>query len=212
MGGSFACESPLVVTSSSSTELFFFPFFFAYVIIDYYLCHRKCCVMNKSLEQNFEALYRAKYRLLLYKAFDLVEDEEIARDIVSEVFSQLWERFDQINEDQVVSYLIKAVTNRSIGYLRHERIVQLYNEENPTKECDEEKRSDFLEEKLDYLDSLLDQLPTKKRLIFELCCFEGKKYKEVADLLDMNVATVHKYMVAVYAFLREEFAKKYKLV
>jgi len=166
--------------------------------------------MADSLERKFEALFKANYNLLFYRAFDLVEDEEIARDVVSEAFAQLWERFEAMQGEQITAYLYKSVTNRCLDYLRHERVVQMYAQDNQPTELEEEVHSELLEEQLEYLQIVLDKVPAQKRNIFEQCYFENKKYKEVADIMDMNVSTVHKYMAQVYAFLRQEFAKKFK--
>lgn len=180
------------------------------VFQNYIYLQSNCVCMTKSREQKFEAIFKAKYKLLLSRAYDFVKDEEVARDIVSDVFTNLWERFDSIDEELAVSYLYKSVINRCLTHIRHERVEQLYLEENPAKELDDEKYSEYLEELLDYLDTVLSKLPDNKRLVFEQCYFEQRKYKEVADLLDMNISTVHKYMVNVFAFLKQEFEKKYK--
>lgn len=166
--------------------------------------------MSTSLELKFEALFKANYNILFYKAFDLVEDEELARDIVSEVFAQLWERYESLQDQQVVSYLHRSVVNRSLDCLRHKRVVQTYAEENPASELDEDEYSELKEEQLEYLKVVLEKLPAQKRNIFEQCYFGEKKYKEVADIMNINISTVHKYMVSVFAFLRQEYAKKFK--
>lgn len=41
-------------------------------------------------EKAFEQLYKERYRLMYRLAYSMLEDEEEARDVVSQAFANLW--------------------------------------------------------------------------------------------------------------------------
>ena len=53
----------------------------------------------------------------------------------------------------------------------------------------------------------IDSLPEKCREIFELNRFEGLKYSEIANKLDISVKTVENQMSKALKILREQLAK-----
>jgi RNA polymerase sigma-70 factor (ECF subfamily) len=54
------------------------------------------------------------------------------------------------------------------------------------------------------LQHALEELPERCRTIFQLSRFEGLKYREIADLLDLSVKTVENQMGKALRVLREK--------
>lgn len=52
--------------------------------------------LNNSLQNEFGELYKSNYARLFYCAFDIVNDEEWAKDIVSDVFSRAWMDYERL--------------------------------------------------------------------------------------------------------------------
>lgn len=53
------------------------------------------------------------------------------------------------------------------------------------------------------IEEALNQLPEKRRQIFEMSRYEGKKYAEIAEELDISVKTVETQMSRTLKLLRE---------
>ena len=66
-------------------------------------------------------------------------------------------------------------------------------------------------ERLEHLEAELEQLPARMRRCFELYHFHGYKYREIADLLDINIGTVKKQILDGRRRLRPTLALFAKL-
>jgi RNA polymerase sigma-70 factor (ECF subfamily) len=57
------------------------------------------------------------------------------------------------------------------------------------------------EELKDDLDTLLQQLPEKRQVIFRMNRIDGLSYKEIAEVLSLSIHTVQNHMVAAVKFI-----------
>ena len=160
------------------------------------------------LEREFEELFKTNYSRLFYCAYDLVGDTEIAKDIVGDVFGETWGQYLRLREERIEAYLYRSVRNRSIDYLRHKSIEQQYQQAFLEQEKEWEEDAESIEEDIVYMRKVLATFSSQTRLIFEQCYFRGKKYKEVAEAMNLSEAAIHKHMVKAFAILRKEFKNK----
>lgn len=157
-------------------------------------------------EREFEAMFRMHYTGLYHHALDFLGDAEQARDIVSELFSDLWSHSDKYDPEQPAGYLHRALRNRCINHIRH----ATYADEAMRQYALERARMidpdpSAHEEKLQRVESAIDELPDKTRYILEQCYMEGKKYKELAVQMDISPGMVHKHISKAMAILRKKF-------
>ena len=61
---------------------------------------------NKSLRLCSGRIYDRLY----YTACDWVEDAEVARDVVSDVFGELWVHYERLRNENLDAYLFRSVT------------------------------------------------------------------------------------------------------
>lgn len=158
---------------------------------------------NLQDSTHFEMLYRQYFSMLVGFAYQYVEDSGNSEDIVQEVFSKVWSQSDTLEiRTNIKSYLFGAVRNACLNHLRHQKVKQAH--EQQTIQIGTEKE-DFMEmdELQEKLEEALDQLPEKRRQIFELSRFEGKKYHEIAEELNISVKTVETQMGRSLKVLRE---------
>ncbi len=152
----------------------------------------------------FEMAYKQYFSMLVGFAFQYVEDGDAAEDVVQEVFSNVWNQSDRLEiQTNLKSYLFGAVRNACLNHLRHQKVVQSH-----ANEIDEgafASQEEFLEmdELQEKINQALDQLPEKRRQIFELSRFEDKKYHEIAEELDISVKTVETQMSRALKAMRE---------
>ncbi len=163
-------------------------------------------------ERDFEKVYRKYYTQLFYKALDWTLDENAARDLVGDLYADLWERIDSIRMDEVAGFLNTALRNRVINYLRHLQVERKYEDEYVAvmNEIMEEP-DDIHERQLKLVEQVLSEQTAQRRFIFEQCCIEGKTYKEVSAIVGIEVSTVHKHISKVYSELRERLAEMKKM-
>jgi len=73
----------------------------------------------------FDALFRAHYAELVTSAERLVGERTVAEDVAQEVMLELWRRRGSlVVQESVRAYLFRAVRNRALNQLRHERMKQ----------------------------------------------------------------------------------------
>lgn len=162
-------------------------------------------LFTHTYKQEFEELFKQNYQRLFYCALDIVGDEDTAKDIVSDVFTDLWEDFSKKKKNNMEAYLYTTVRNRSIDYLRHTAVMRQYEKLFLQEEIAYEETPEEQEEKINRVYVILNQLTPKTREIFEQCFFKGRKYQEVADELGVSVAAVHKHIVKAFATFRKDF-------
>lgn len=71
--------------------------------------------MQRNISIVYDALFRQMYAKLFFYAKGLVGSEDDAQDVVEDVFTDLWQRRDDIEfGDQISSFLYRAVYTRSV--------------------------------------------------------------------------------------------------
>ena len=156
-------------------------------------------------EKDFAELFDLHFENLMGFVCSYVRDEEVAKDIVHDAFLTLWSNRKRLNPTYPVkSYLFTLAQNCALNYLRHLRVVT-GNEQAVTEllEAANEDLNDY-EKRLVRLEEKLAQLPEKQREVLVKCVVEGKKYKEVAEELDITVNTVKTHITRALKFLRDE--------
>lgn len=147
-------------------------------------------IVGKKL--HVDTLYRDFYFPLVEFSQKLVTRQDIAEDIVQELFVSLLDKpFSFSNEAALRSYLFVSVKNRSIDYLKHLKVEHNYakNMQEEALQADEEWESNLDEELMDMLFAEIDRLPERCRKIF-LLALDGLSNDEIADICQVSVETV----------------------
>ncbi|MBP7487521.1 RNA polymerase sigma-70 factor [Macellibacteroides fermentans] len=169
-----------------------------------------------SVKENFDSIYINNFSRLFLFAKEYVLFDEEAENIVQDIFLMLWEKRDALRVDvSLTAYLFTLVKNKCIDFLRHRMVEQMYSE-NIQHEYNEELNVKlFALESFDHnfsseedieilLRNAIDKLPERCRLIFIKSRIEGKKYKEIAEELNLSVNTVEGQISIALKKLREE--------
>ena len=173
--------------------------------------------MNKSTTTTyFENIYISYFSKMKYFAKVYVLSEEDAENIVQDVFTELWENKDtRFEYTNLTAYLFASTKNKCLNFLRHQTIRQesankiqeeyqltLQASLNSLEVLDTELFSNQETDKI--LKKALDNLPEKCRQIFIMNKIEGKKQKEIAEILNISVNTIETQMGIAYKHLRKE--------
>ena len=153
-----------------------------------------------------ELIFKKYYKDLCIVSNRYIKDLNQTEDLVQELLYDIWNRRQDINiNSSLSSYLRKSVVNRSLNYLRGKKIKLDDEEKMQFKENDESSAQQNLEGKEleDYINSSIDQLPEKCRLIFIMSRFDQMSYKEIAENLDISTKTVENQICKALKHLRE---------
>jgi len=155
----------------------------------------------------FEALFQVNYRLLCATSYRIVQDKDIAEDIVQDVFFKLWEKREVlIINTSLKAYLFQSTINQSLNYIR--KYKNALKRESAYGE-DTASHSNFVEQAMalkeigSRIDTAMNALPEACRTVFVLSRYEQLSYKQIAVKLDISVKTVENHMVKALKHLRK---------
>ncbi|MEQ9405042.1 MAG: RNA polymerase sigma-70 factor [Cyclobacteriaceae bacterium] len=159
-------------------------------------------------EKDFEALFREYFPYLCAFAKKYVSDQDECKDIVHNVFLNLWKNQDGIDLTAPIKpYLFKSVHNRCLNHIRDQKKIVRHDLIQNSESIPEYVESrDYLEEsELEQkISKAVNGLPEKCQRIFRLSRFEGKKYKEIATIEGLSVKSVEEQMSKALKLLRQE--------
>jgi len=154
---------------------------------------------EKALNELFDLYYSA---LCLF-ANKYLQDMDLARSLVQQVFIDLWTKRERITvSTSVKSYLYTTVKNRCIDVLRKTKATSEISES--VENLNQTPFRDLVEEAElnDRINASINQLPEKCREIFLLCRFEGMKYSEIAEKLGILRDSLSDYqMINLLVFI-----------
>ena len=167
-------------------------------------------IANISLK-DFEELFRSNYEGLCAHANKLLNDLDMSEEIVQGLFVKIWERKESLEfHSSVVSYLYTSVRNLAFNEIKHSKVKDEYNNynkeqlDNSMVTVDEEVEAQELEDKIRIS---IESLPEARKQIFKLSRYEGLKYKEIAEKLNISVKTVENQMGSAIKQLKMDLSE-----
>ena len=147
---------------------------------------------TKALEELYD-----RYGSLAYSvSLRILGDPGKAEDVVQDAFLRLWNsgNFDP-NKGSLRTWLMTAVRNRSIDYLRGRGAHERYEKEIPETVAASGNGSDPWREvsaslERDAIKEALAILPVEQRQAVELAYFGGYSHREIADMIRVPLSTV----------------------
>lgn len=161
-------------------------------------------VAYKDDEQAFKELFLEFYPSLCVFALRYVTQEEIARDIVQDVFFKIWKCRKNIDiNTSFRNFLITSVRNDCTDFLRKQEVENRYmmkNMSSVTYTSPEELYT--LKELKTIIDEALVNLPPKVREAFEMNRFKGMTYVAIAEKMTVSPKTIEVYISKALKILR----------
>lgn len=139
------------------------------------------------------------YRFIL-KNF---RDEERSRDIVQDCYEKLWRNLENVNPDNVKSYLFTTAYHSMIDILRREKHHAFIEDSSISEDIHEEQYSDLSE----VLNNAVRRLPDIQRTVILLRDYEGYSYKEIGEITNLGEAQVKVYIYRARIFLKNYIGK-----
>lgn len=153
---------------------------------------------NDDIEQLFRAHYGQLYRL----AAAILHDDDLARDIVHDLFVQLLD--GGVPAGVNAGYLMRAVRNRALNHIRdcelHRRLTDLYYLDN--EEYDTDDWPD--EEAVARMYSLIrSEIPPQARRVMELRFGDGLPFARIAAVMGISESIVYRHLGHALTIIRK---------
>lgn len=139
---------------------------------------------------------------------NFVHDTDVVEDIVHDIFVNLWDKRDTIQEEKSVkSYLFRSVHNRCLNYIRDtKKFVDSEEYENQTEIIlSEDNNESYETAELEVrIQDAINSLPEKCREVFLKSRVDELKYSEIAEILNISIKTVENQISKALKILREK--------
>lgn len=119
-----------------------------------------------------------------------VKDEDLAKDIVQETFTRLWEKVRTVNYAKVRSYLFTAAYHIVLNNFRDGKRVEKMEDIHTNQYAHSDQYSDIKE----VLNQALDQLPEVQKNVILLRDYEGYSYQDIAEMTNLSESQVKVYI------------------
>lgn len=157
-------------------------------------------LVSEGNEQAFEKIYNHYHKKLISFSRNYTEFKELAEEIVEDVFVKLWynrENVTQIKNLKV--YLYTSVKHQSLNALSQEArrvVTELLEVTEYDVQSEDNSPHDLLvtSELMQSVQSAIESLPPRCKLIFQLVREDQLRYKEVSEILNISVNTIDAQM------------------
>lgn len=163
-------------------------------------------LLRMGKPKGLQILFESYFDEVCRYTYILIGDEETTKDIVQQIFVDLWENRQSLYiHTSCKSYLYTTAKNRSLNHIRKQhRMLSFEVIETEHKHGNEHELENIIDAK--ELDQMLKQsiesLPPQCREIFRLKIEENLSYRKIAQQLSLSEKTIENQMGIAYKKLR----------
>lgn len=168
-------------------------------------------LLAEGNEQALQLIFNRYYKYLVVTAYNILHDDERAKDMVQEVFFDLWRKRAEVKvQGSLKPYLRRAVVNRAIDVWRSKKRGGTWEEiTDHNFEAKETTAQQHLEaaDLKRVLHIAVESLPDRCRQVFALSRFEDLTHREIAERLNISVKTIENQMTKALRVIRTVLAQ-----
>lgn len=150
-----------------------------------------------------EQLYRLYSSKLFSVCLKYSRSYEEAQDNLQESFLLVFEKIHQFSfKGSFDGWIKRVVVNYVLQQYRTETFLNIVNENIESEVVDVEIDDEDIS--LDYLLKIIQELPDKYRLVFNLFAIDGYSHQEIAEMLNISVGTSKSNLSRARMILKEK--------
>jgi len=174
--------------------------------------------------QAFRTLVEYYQKMVVNTCLGIVHNQPDAEDLAQEVFLEVFRNTDQFRGDARLStWLYRIAVNRSLNFMRanrrkrfwqsleetfsggrnHSREISENRNDQPDNEIKDQQRRDMLHK-------AIDNLPERQRTAFTLNKYEDLSYQQVAEIMELSLASVESLIHRAKKNLQDQLYECYK--
>ncbi|MFT4535906.1 MAG: RNA polymerase sigma-70 factor (ECF subfamily) [Saprospiraceae bacterium] len=152
------------------------------------------------------SLYSSYYRFVCSVVYKMLGDGSMAEDISQEVFVEVWKRRETLDVNtSLKGYLRMIAVNKTLNHIRSKRM-DFEQEEAILQEPSTDNSTQRVLEAEDLqkaINTAVDGLPERCRIIFGLSRYEEKSYREISAELEISIKTVENQISKALKLVRK---------
>ena len=147
---------------------------------------------------------------ILRFATHFLKDEDLARDVVQDVFLKLWQKRETLGEvENIEAFAMRMTRNRCLDVIRANKVVAIDEETDrklKAKTVDVHSKVE-LSDTASQIRSIILKLPDLQRTVMQLRDIEQLSYDEIAEATDLKVNAIRVNLSRARKKVRDEFLK-----
>lgn len=150
---------------------------------------------------------------LLRFATHFLKDEDLARDVIQDVFLKLWQKKETLDQvENIEAFAMRMTRNRCLDVLRANKVVPIDAEtDRKLKEKTIDVHSKVeLSESATQIKNLIKQLPDLQKTVMQLRDLEQFSYDEIAETTGLKINAIRVNLSRARKKVRDEFLKMNK--
>ena len=162
-------------------------------------------LIHECTKQNTKAQEQL-YRLLAPKLFAVClkysRNYDEAQDNLQESFLIIFDKISQFkNKGSFEGWAKRVVINYTLQQYRNQNIFEMVSENIAAEETVEIDNDEI---SLEFLTQIIQELPDRYRLVFNLYVIDDYSHKEIAEMLSINIGTSKSNLARAKGILKEK--------
>jgi RNA polymerase sigma-70 factor (ECF subfamily) len=171
-------------------------------------------LLEKFLDEStkhyaFNLLVRQYQQRLYWHVRRILLEHDDSNDVIQNVFIKVWNNLANFRGDsQLFTWLYRIATNEAISFLKQKKRRAFVSFSDLEYEMASGLNNDVLftgDQIQKKLQEAILKLPAQQRLVFNMKYFDGMKYEEIAEILDLSIgglkATYHHAVKKITKYL-----------
>jgi RNA polymerase sigma-70 factor (ECF subfamily) len=153
-------------------------------------------LLKESEHAAFTEIYKRYFNLLLVFVHSRLKDEDSSKDIVQELFLNIWvKRETMIIPDSLAAYLYTSVRNRMLRFIERNNTQNRHVQSLATFDRETVMTDYLVREKqlANMIEKEVNALPKRMREVFIMSRKANMTYKEISQVLDLDQNSVKIY-------------------
>ena len=174
--------------------------------------------------KSFQILVETYQRMVVNTCLGIVHNKADAEDLAQDVFLEIFRNAQNFRGDSKLStWLYRIATNRSLNLIRSNKRKRFFQSIEETFTGGRNRASEISEnrgdqpdqsitdqQRSDILHRAIDQLPEKQRIAFILNKYEDLSYQQIAEVMEISLASVESLIHRAKKNLQEQLLDCYK--
>lgn len=166
--------------------------------------------IKRGDEIAFKILYEKYWEQLFISAYNLIKHREVCEDILQEIFIKIWNNREKIEiKTSLKSYLYTSVLYKVYDQFRKDKGIfkeELFENYNNRIQITTPESKLIQKELEAQLNTSIEKLPEKSKIVFKLSRMEQMSHKEIAEQLNISTKTVEAHITKSLKILRSLLA------
>ncbi len=163
-------------------------------------------LLQEGNDEVISLIYTKYWEMMYLAAYNLVKDRAVSEDIVQDIFVKLWKNRDNLTiKTSLKSYLYTSTVYKVYDFFRKNKKmikVELLEDFNEKIQSFTPETKLLHDELMVFIDSIIEQLPEKCKVVFKLSREEGLSNKKIAEKLQISQRTVEGHITKALRILR----------